>query len=81
MISQMVDNILKDGHEVGFSSGDDGDLSGDETKAPIFVIKKDQEETKDDSAMGGVTREDENDHISDEHGGDYSEDEENELFV
>ncbi len=61
MISQMVDNILKEGHEVGFSSGDDGDLSGDETKTPIFVIKKDQEETKDDFAMGGVTRDDEAD--------------------
>jgi len=41
MISQMVDNILQEGQEVGFSSGEDGDLSGDEVKAPIFVIKKD----------------------------------------
>ena len=33
MIKQMVDNILREGEEVGHSSGeDDGDLSGDEIK-------------------------------------------------
>lgn len=43
LISQMVDNILKDSAEVGFSSGDDdADLSGDDVKTPIFVIKKDR---------------------------------------
>jgi len=35
----MVDNILREGQEVGFSSGDDGDLSGDEIHTPLFVIK------------------------------------------
>lgn len=38
----MVDNILQEGAEVGYSSGDnDADLSGDDVKTPIFVIKKD----------------------------------------
>ena len=40
LISQMVDNILKDSEEVGHSD-DDGSLSGDEIKTPIFVIKRD----------------------------------------
>mmetsp|Transcript_10271 Transcript_10271/g.13914 ORF Transcript_10271/g.13914 Transcript_10271/m.13914 type:complete len:113 (-) Transcript_10271:318-656(-) len=49
MVSQMVDNILRDAHEVGFSSGDDGDLSGDEVRQPLFLIKRDMEaeESKD----------------------------------
>ena len=53
MIRQMVDNILKEGEEVGHGSdGDDPDLSGDEVKTPVFVIKRetaaaDQEESKD----------------------------------
>ena len=47
----MVDNILREGDEVGFSSGDDGDLSGDDIKRPLFVIKRDTdalEETKEE---------------------------------
>jgi len=44
MITQMVDNILGEGQEVGISSGEDGDLSGDEVKTPIFVIKRPDEE-------------------------------------
>ena len=60
MISQMVDNILQEGQEVGFSSGEDGDLSGDEVKAPIFVIKKDQEESKERN-NGATSMEDDED--------------------
>ena len=42
LITQMVDNILSEGFEVGYDSADDaGDLSGDEIKAPVFVIKQD----------------------------------------
>ena len=42
MIRQMVDNILKDSDEVGYGSDEenDPDLSGDEVKTPIFVIKR-----------------------------------------
>ena len=53
MIRQMVDNILKEGEEVGHGSDDDDpDLSGDEVKTPIFVIKRETtattvEESKD----------------------------------
>lgn len=68
----MVDNILQEGQEVGFSSGEDGDLSGDEVKAPIFVIKKDQEESKEPSGAGTASMEDDEDIDSEEA---------NELFV
>lgn len=48
----MVDNILKDSEEVGHGSdGEDPDLSGDEVKTPIFVIKRDQEESKESTQM------------------------------
>ena len=50
MIRQMVDNILREGaEEVGHSSDDnEPDLSGDELKTPIFVIKRSaDEESKD----------------------------------
>ena len=50
MIRQMVDNILREGvEEVGHSSDDnEQDLSGDELKTPIFVIKRGaDEESKD----------------------------------
>lgn len=42
LIKQMVDNILREGEEVGHSSSneDDGDLSGDEVKTPVFVIRR-----------------------------------------
>ena len=52
MIRQMVDNILKDSEEVGYGSdADDPDLSGDEVKTPIFVIKRDNEESKEAHQM------------------------------
>jgi len=37
----MVDNILKEGQEVGYSDGEEAELSGDEVKTPVFVIKRD----------------------------------------
>lgn len=57
----MVDNILREGDEVGFSSGDDGDLSGDEVKTPLFVIKRDPsaEESKDAMVDEGDVESDE----------------------
>ena len=73
MISQMVDQILlQEGQEVGYSSGDDDDLSGDEVKTPIFTIKRGEnavEESKDGDGM-----------MDDDDEGDNS-DEEAELFV
>ena len=73
MISQMVDQILlQEGQEVGYSSGDDDDLSGDEVKTPIFTIKRGEnavEESKDGDGM-----------MEDDDEGDNS-DEEAELFV
>ena len=57
MIMQMVDNILQEGSEVGYSSAEEcGDLSGDENKQPIFVIKRgnDAEETKDDGQSAAM---------------------------
>ena len=52
MIRQMVDNILRDSEEVGYGSdADDPDLSGDEVKTPIFVIKRDNEESKEANQM------------------------------
>jgi hypothetical protein len=37
----MVDNILKENREIGYSSAEEAELSGDEVKTPIFVIKRD----------------------------------------
>lgn len=68
----MVDNILQEGKEVGYSSGeDDADLSGDEVKTPIFIIKKDSSRTNESAA--GMMEDD-----ADVEG---SEDSDEELFV
>ena len=49
----MVDNILREGEEVGLSSAEeDGDLSGDEIKTPIFVIKRGEEAATEESMNG-----------------------------
>lgn len=47
----MVDNILKDSHEVGYSSGEEAELSGDEIKTPVFVIKRDGGEEAKNATM------------------------------
>ena len=50
----MVDNILKDSHEVGNSSAEEAELSGDEIKTPVFVIKRDGgEEAKNATMLDG----------------------------
>lgn len=71
----MVDNILKDSEEVGHGSdGEDPDLSGDEVKTPIFVIKRDQEESKESTQMAEYDQQ-----VVDNE--DYEEEEEDQLFV
>ena len=81
----MVDNILKEGEEVGHGSdGDDPDLSGDEVKTPVFVIKRETaantEESKEaDSMVNNAMMSDNQDQLlvdEDEKSG-----EEDELFV
>ena len=49
----MVDNVLQEGQEKGFSSDEAGDLSGDEVKTPIFVIQSSNEEERKDEGMEG----------------------------
>ena len=83
MIRQMVDNILKEGDEVGHGSdGDDPDLSGDEVKTPIFVIKRDTaasaEESKDADSLANNAMMDHQEQFVDE---DEKSGEEDELFV